>query len=281
MTTAAAAPLEWRSLIDLRSLLVNDHIRIRREKSYYHHGIVVTAGNTTDDVMIVNFTGEPVGELWQIKRNAKVARVTFTQFLTDDALDGSVCHQAFTRTQVYAGDVMTNCADTANSYADFTNLQGAYDLLICNCEHFAWWCSTGEWKSEQAEATFKYLVHQQMDADVYAIACTPPLIVITRTILELAQPTEAALLRQQALRQFIEPWKLRAVTNLQRVVEAFHNSEARENAKKRMDQVAERVLSTFHNLIEVQREAHLNEKQADELDAILGLNRHKPECSLM
>ncbi|MDG3495132.1 MULTISPECIES: lecithin retinol acyltransferase family protein [Pseudanabaena] len=43
-----------------------------------------------------------------------------------------------------------------------------YKLLTCNCEHFATWCKTGKWKSNQIEqlhkSTFIYVGHHSYKA---------------------------------------------------------------------------------------------------------------------
>jgi len=105
-----------------------DHIRVYRT-GYYHHGIDLGDG------YIIHYTGE-VGR----KKNAAIKMTTMRTFLKGGQLE------------IINYDKCSSAHDVAQRARDRMG-ESNYSLLFNNCEHFAFYCKTGEMKSEQVKDT--------------------------------------------------------------------------------------------------------------------------------
>jgi hypothetical protein len=103
-----------------------DHIKVYR-LLYYHHGIEIGDGT------VVHFTGEP-GR----KSDAEIKRTPIEDFLCEGKLEIVEYSQALNPEQVI---------QTAFKYIGTKG----YNLAFNNCEHFARYCKTGDYKSKQVE----------------------------------------------------------------------------------------------------------------------------------
>lgn len=103
-----------------------DHIRVKRGL-YYHHGI------DCGDGTVVHYNGSPLR-----RRDAAVARTPVELF----SRGGSV-EIVQSCPQVHAEDVVRRALSRLG--------ESLYHLVWNNCEHFAWWCVTGEGRSHQVE----------------------------------------------------------------------------------------------------------------------------------
>jgi len=112
-----------------------EHIKIRRSMGYYHHGILTSP-------TVIHFTGEPDN-----KGNAEIKQTSLDDFIipgTPDRIE-----------RVAEGG--ENAASTAEHYMRHYNGRGMYSLVHFNCEHFATYCVTEKWSSEQAIKCLKWL----------------------------------------------------------------------------------------------------------------------------
>jgi len=107
-------------------LAKGDHIRVKRMIGlYYHHGIDLGDGTC------VHFTGEPIE-----KADAEIKRTSILSFVQDgevEIVNYSKCNPV---------DLVVATALV------HVGVQG-YNLATDNCEHFARYCKTGQWDSEQ------------------------------------------------------------------------------------------------------------------------------------
>lgn len=110
-----------------------DHIQINRG-GYYHHGIDLGDGT------VIHFSGEPMR-----KSNAVIRRSLMIEFIGDDG-EYSVVNYPPIR-----------CLPPDEVVARAFSFLGQrlYNLVFRNCEHFATYCKTGEWKSAQVNNTLK------------------------------------------------------------------------------------------------------------------------------
>jgi hypothetical protein len=102
-----------------------DHIYVRRALGYTHHGI------DCGDGTVIHFNGEPLK-----KTAASIARTPMAEFTGG----------ARVRTRIYGN--MDRPEVTMDRAESRVGIQG-YNLVFNNCEHFATWCCTGEFKSRQ------------------------------------------------------------------------------------------------------------------------------------
>lgn len=108
-----------------------DHIKVDRG-AYYHHGIDVGDGT------VIHFTGEPTR-----KSNARIKRTSLTEFLADEEDYWVISYKYSASPEV----VVQRAIDYLN--------KGDYFLLTDNCEHFATYCKTGRWESNQVKEMTK------------------------------------------------------------------------------------------------------------------------------
>jgi hypothetical protein len=101
-----------------------DHIYVNR-LGYTHHGI------DCGDGTVIHFTGEPLK-----KYNSSVARTPLAEFASESRVK---IRRYKTR------DTPQTAFDRAESRV---GIRG-YNLVFNNCEHFATWCCTGNFKSRQ------------------------------------------------------------------------------------------------------------------------------------
>lgn len=103
-----------------------DHVKVKRMGGlYYHHGIDIGDGT------YVHYSGEPME-----KQEAEVKRTTSSLFLRDG--EKEIVRYSYCKT-----------ADEVVSTALMHVGDKEYNLFTDNCEHFARYCKTGQWKSEQ------------------------------------------------------------------------------------------------------------------------------------
>ncbi len=120
--------------IEPHELEIGDHIAVRDDTGYYHHGLVSTKVN--DDIFVLNFVGSS-------REDAKVCMTFLPQFLNQ-------------RTQLYriqySPEEQLPIQETLKVAKDFLDtLQGAYDLLNLNCEHIVAYWKTGVGRSNQVD----------------------------------------------------------------------------------------------------------------------------------
>lgn len=102
-----------------------DHIYVRRSLGYTHHGI------DCGDGTVIHFNGEPFK-----KTAASIARTPMADFSGGSSV----------RTRIYRSrDSSPVTMERAESRVGIKS----YNLVFNNCEHFATWCCTGEFKSRQ------------------------------------------------------------------------------------------------------------------------------------
>lgn len=103
-----------------------DHIKVNRI-AYFHHGIDIGDGT------VVHFTGGPENKI-----DAEIKRTSMEYFLNGGQLEIVEYSKAKSSDEVvqealrHGGEV-------------------GYNLIANNCEHFARYCKTGDFKSEQVE----------------------------------------------------------------------------------------------------------------------------------
>lgn len=107
-----------------------DHIYVKcfNGIAYTHHGI--DCGNGT----VIHFS----------KAKGKISRNTISSFASE-SLDGVV--YAYDYKQCYPPSVVVQRAMSRLG-------ESGYNLFGNNCEHFATWCKTGQWESQQVDGTF-------------------------------------------------------------------------------------------------------------------------------
>ena len=105
-----------------------DHIKVKRLGGIYtHHGIDMGDGT------VMHFSGEPLRQ-----RQAKVCREAMDTFL-----EGGKAKVVRYGDAAQDPDVVIETAETEMG-------KTGYRLLFGNCEHFACYCVTGQWRSRQA-----------------------------------------------------------------------------------------------------------------------------------
>jgi hypothetical protein len=102
-----------------------DHIRVSRQ-GYWHHGI------DCGDGTVIHY----VGPDREKKRCAAVRRTTLQEF----------CRGCSFRVVPYRG---CDGLELVMSRAEARLGDAGYDLFGNNCEHFAYWCKTGQKRSRQ------------------------------------------------------------------------------------------------------------------------------------
>ncbi|NIA13428.1 MAG: hypothetical protein GWP08_05055 [Nitrospiraceae bacterium] len=102
-----------------------DHIRVRRRRGYWHHGI------DCGDGTVIHYAGEPFR-----KRHAVITRTSYAEFVRDNPVK-TVRH----------GDA--DDPDTVLERATGRLGEACYHVVFNNCEHFARWCATGRHESKQ------------------------------------------------------------------------------------------------------------------------------------
>lgn len=110
-----------------------DHIKVKRKKGirYSHHGIDIGDGTC------IHFVGDH-GD----KKDAVIKRTSLEAFLKGGNLKVVQYEHCRPPSEV---------VKTAFSFIG----KVSYDLITGNCEHFATYCKTGEWKSKQVKKVKK------------------------------------------------------------------------------------------------------------------------------
>ena len=121
----------------MKDLTPGNHIYVWRRRTrrgmpippYQHHAILA------DDTTVITYTGEPG---WVDADVAEISRVPLDLFTRGARI----------RVQRHkAGFAPAETLSRAESRLGEAN----YGLLTRNCEHFATWCATGQWRSRQVE----------------------------------------------------------------------------------------------------------------------------------
>jgi hypothetical protein len=121
----------------MKDLIPGNHIYVWRMSTrqgmpippYQHHAILA------DDTTVITYTGEPG---WVEADVAEISRVPLDVFTRGARI----------RVQRHRGGYApAETLGRAESRLGETN----YGLLTRNCEHFATWCATGQWRSRQVE----------------------------------------------------------------------------------------------------------------------------------
>jgi hypothetical protein len=105
-----------------------DHIKVHRP-AYWHHGIDI------GDQTVIHFTGE-ISQ----KADAEIKRTSLKEFLDRGKLTVVEYAKCFEPDEVIR-----------RAFSCIGDRE--YNLLLNNCEHFACWCKTGNFRSEQARDT--------------------------------------------------------------------------------------------------------------------------------
>jgi len=130
------------------------HVFINRG-FYSHHVIVVQEGETLDKIKVVHFNGEPGCTLL----DAKICSGDLETVIGTSRVVDIIQYQSPRSVDEIVG--------TALYFAENCNLQGLYNLAICNCEHFAVFCATGSWKSDQAFVSVLLMHHLDNGGDIF------------------------------------------------------------------------------------------------------------------
>ena len=118
------------------------HIATGNPYDYFHHGIVIDP--TTEEILIVHFWGHK-------KREAHIQTADLSTFVS-----GSSHRVASKNRQLYLvhyeNDTFEKQQETCQRAKEMLEKPYSckFHLLHLNCESFARFCRTGEWKSEQA-----------------------------------------------------------------------------------------------------------------------------------
>lgn len=114
-----------------------DHIQIYRG-GYYHHGIDLGDGT------IIHFSGEPLSH-----EKALVKRSLMVEFMKGDDKYAVIEYPA------------SICLPPETTVGHAFSMLGAtgYNLVFRNCEHFATYCKTGDWKSQQIRSSLKRMAN--------------------------------------------------------------------------------------------------------------------------
>ena len=124
------------------SLMPGDHIQVRRDAGYWHHGIYVGG------LEVVHFVE---GAL--LKLGAKIARTSLLSFLSGGVLQWGDSKKKFSREKLVQR-ALRRLGETG------------YHLLENNCETFAVWVRTGKGRSKQAERVIDFALRVKRKAEV-------------------------------------------------------------------------------------------------------------------
>ena len=117
------------------------HIATSNPYEHFHHGIVVDMN--TQDLSIIHFWGPH-------KTDGSIQKTNLPLFLagSPDKL-GKTTRQLYLIN--YEHDSFEKRQETINRAKEMLTKTSevSYDLLQSNCEHFARYCRTGQWESEQ------------------------------------------------------------------------------------------------------------------------------------
>ena len=121
-----------------RPFAVGDHLRVRRNGLYSHHGIYV------GDDRVIEFGGD-----WRNKPAARIREVSLEEFAQGLPAE-IVKHDRPPRLAQWMPTTLpaTECIERARFLAS-TATPGRYNLIGHNCEHAATWCATGFPESHQ------------------------------------------------------------------------------------------------------------------------------------
>jgi hypothetical protein len=108
-----------------------DHIRVKR-LGFYHHGIYVGRGR------VVHLSGEVIEAFTEPER-VEVIETSLNEFVS-----WAPEVEVLVYPDAYPAHVVCRRARTRLG-------ERGYNLISRNCEHFATWCKTGEWRSVQVE----------------------------------------------------------------------------------------------------------------------------------
>ena len=131
--------------IDIQSarsiLYPGAHIATSSVNEHYHHGIVVDV--EAPELSIIHFWG-------QEKDQSRVQICTLPVFIAGDVKSVGQRHRSLYLVH-YEGDSLEKQQQTVQTARDIMASADAivYNLATKNCESFACFCRTGEWKSEQ------------------------------------------------------------------------------------------------------------------------------------
>lgn len=110
-----------------------DHLRVSRG-DYYHHGIAVNSNE------VIHFTGEKESSSGCGIKDAIIKKTSLKSFL-----NGGILDFVFYRTKS-----VKSPEETVEIAQSFLNRKVEYSVFNNNCEHFATFCKTGVWHSQQA-----------------------------------------------------------------------------------------------------------------------------------
>lgn len=119
-----------------------DHICVARfAGAYYHHGIYVGSRR------VIHVEGEPLNAIVSPNK-IKIRRVSLDEFAAGG--DVQVVRHASQRN---SSDVVSRASSYVGRLVRHpkNHEKTGYNLLLRNCEHFATWCRTGDWRSQQVE----------------------------------------------------------------------------------------------------------------------------------
>ena len=147
---------EWIDVKHAADLLYpGAHVATSNPYEHYHHGIVVDV--ETPEISLIHFWGPD-------KEHSRIQTTTLPIFLA-----GSL-EQVGQRTRQlylinYENDSIARQEATVNTAKELlSNPDGiVYDLAGCNCESFARFCRTKEWKSEQVQRMLDLLKEKSME----------------------------------------------------------------------------------------------------------------------
>jgi hypothetical protein len=129
-----------------------DHIYrpIRNGYGIQHHGIYI--GNNR----VVHFAGGITGAHRLLRNAGKenesiIQETSLSEFMDDFPVEKLKIFD-------YAG-IKTSTPETTLKRAMSLIGQGEYSLALKNCEHFAIWCKTGKWYSQQVKEAYEFLKH--------------------------------------------------------------------------------------------------------------------------
>jgi hypothetical protein len=108
---------------ELNSIHTPTHVRVLRDNGYWHHGILVEDPNIGR--YIIHLNGEPHTNFL-----AKVKVDSGGDFVGED-------HRGLSCAEYGPEVIRPDCVQVANWFVLHNDLTGVYDLLHCNCEHFA------------------------------------------------------------------------------------------------------------------------------------------------
>jgi hypothetical protein len=128
------------------------HIATSNPYEHYHHGIVVDVN--TPDISIIHLWGPD-------KDNSRIQTTTLPIFLAGSIQDlGKKTRRLYLVN--YDGDTLEKQQETVKVAKEMLEKADeiVYNLATLNCESFAFYCRTGEWRSDQVERLKNLLVEK-------------------------------------------------------------------------------------------------------------------------